>query len=85
MNEEDGEDAADGGVVKVLIEFSVELRIVETAIVVDAIEYLVSALANWGCKSVVLPIVPIDAERPSMNLGSFSSSESPRTNKLDSF
>jgi hypothetical protein len=90
VNEKDGADAAGGGVVRVLMEFSVGLRIVEVAIVVAAIEVLVSALANWCRRGVASPIVAlsvvaIDAEGRSANPSSPSSSESPRTNKLDSF
>jgi hypothetical protein len=82
MNEEDGGDAAVDGVVRVLIENAVGLRIVEVSIVVASIEVLVSALAN-ECRGGV--VSPIDGEGPSANLISPSSSESTGTNKLDSF
>lgn len=79
-----GSDAAGGRLVKVLIEFPVALRIVEDSIVVAGIELLVSALANVVL-IVDLPIVSIDVEGSSTSPNSRSSSESPRTNKLDSF
>ena len=89
VNGRSGAEAADGGVVRVLIEFSVALRIVEASIVFAGIEVLVSALAKVGRGGVVLPIValsivPIDAEGLPANLSSFSSSEWLGTNKLDS-